>query len=548
MVFIRRHLQREERKLDTLHDGGAWWQELLQTMADDGETTLAKALENLNLEKLEEGLSDLDEGCTCQGNLNMSCDFHGALLKSMEQEDHLRDEYVGFWKKHEQAKLTFGPRIKSREQYQVNLVKERERREAEDGIYPPSVPWFRRITRILKERQREFLERLSPDNAYRSTVVDHRRSKYAPPNDHKELDPDIAWPDPEDFDDDISELSPFDLETGPDDLWERLCACPDEVYDCECGAWEDCQNGDLNEFFSDYGSDGGSSISTAVSITDQRFKEWKEMRVQRKHEIKAAQERRIQARNERLAQQPSLVARHESAEQEIAEQYSALQGLRARKERGPEIDGARLRRYNLYCSELASLPWIGQSLLEQSTLSFTSSVEGSGDQQEGLLTLSLGHAVCRSADFLLPTRGRRRPWFSVKVSQQHARPAQRGSARHHSHRGSQRSSAQARNDPIDISVLFLSNDHVEVKVPASALLEHIDDGLPPEDGSPQCLSSEYYTFSGVNFQVATEKERAKQTAIAREERERRLRGPSPRESWFERTHPAGHYGMYNNWG
>ena len=160
-LFMKRHEQREQRKLEMRYEKQtSWWQQHVRLMASNGTSSFKQGLENFEEDYDEDQLSQVDPRCPCAGDFDEKCDFHGETLQEMKWTKLLRPEFMEFWQRRERAKIRFDTKEEVQEQYQINL-------EAANRKKRPlscEVPWFGRVSKIVARR-----------NATRATPIGNER-------------------------------------------------------------------------------------------------------------------------------------------------------------------------------------------------------------------------------------------------------------------------------------------------------------------------------------------------------------------------------------
>ena len=127
-LFLRRHRQREWRKVELQLGVGRWFHKRRASndMGGGALDEMAKMFQDP--EDFEVDLSDLEEECSCPDrSIDDSCGFHREKLAQIKGDDRYPKMFYECWKKREDAKLHFRARDEAREQYQFNVEQQEER-------------------------------------------------------------------------------------------------------------------------------------------------------------------------------------------------------------------------------------------------------------------------------------------------------------------------------------------------------------------------------------------------------------------------------------
>lgn len=218
-LFVERSAQREQRKINKALNLPRWWCALLKRHTNRQRRSWTD--DELGIDDFEDDMSDIDDGCGCEGCLKDTCMFHHLAIIDIEETKHRPSGFVVAWKARENAKLYFRAREARQARYQENLEAEEAHHKKKHSKAPKKFPWFRRVSAVMSKE------------VFRNQRVDEY-SKYEPP-----------YPSPELFDEDLSEAAFSELDEDEEDLAARLCGCNEEVDDCDCGAAEDDEDGQL---------------------------------------------------------------------------------------------------------------------------------------------------------------------------------------------------------------------------------------------------------------------------------------------------------------
>ncbi|KAF3062541.1 hypothetical protein CFAM422_010585 [Trichoderma lentiforme] len=288
-----------------------------------------------------------------------------------------------------------------------------------------------------------------------------------------------------------------DRDVEPDDFDEDISDIdrtpdPSEV-DCDCDPDEDCECDDQSSHGSER-SYNGSDADYYYELKDEREERKQELREMKKEE---------REEKERVRKAEGV------KEEEVRAAYKSLQQAESKGQLLPPfncIAGNNFRLYSLdhvdhrYNSSLYPSKYVEFYYFEEGDDTCTSKQPPSRETKiQGHLYLN----VDCGCDFAL---------FSP--------PKQAGLEKY------SLKDVEGKYTPI---FQFISNDHLIMTVSRDLVFRDVP-------GHPKDLAPDTFTFYGIRYDYKEEKR-------LRDEKRKRKRSPSPRDTWFERSHPMGAWSM-----
>ena len=561
-LFKTRHHQREQRKVQIRQGLPAWWHTLIRSGDQHGCHEFEELKSHRGEKDLfEDSISEIEEGCSCvpapkNPELNDDCSLHNQERAKIESHQRLPALFLEFWTKREQAKLSYAVRSPLIKQYKLKLAVAAERYKKAKRNDPSEYPWFERVKAAVIERE----------------LADRRqrpKNEYNNPDITKEELGDGRWighPLYSDFYADLSDDALSDLENPEyDDTWKELCACPSEYSDCVCGAQDDYGWGDTEYLRPDREREEiQAEFNKTGDIDHRRLRKWRVTRKRckdssrnvikrRQEEIKKQEEQRkklIAEREQRLKDIPGIVAQHTLREEETAVHHVALSDSIRNGEKGPSLTVPEQRRgYNLYSSAFAALPSATPAAVDGSLLTVNISRTSPRPKKRPVLLMlwlcnSITHVQCS-----LPKRAapKGRTLQFGKFAEWEDSDSEAANVEESNSESDEESDTVSEDEKTPIKVTFINDDYVRLKMPVEFLRKNgALSGMSATDHTASSEASttlpEFFTFVGINRKHPAEEKRQREKEAALKEKQRKLRGPSPKDNWFNNNHAMGAYG------
>ena len=527
-LYIKRRSQREKRKVELKIHVPAWWYDFLRRMKQEKDGCihcLLKDAEEIGKEEFgdhQDELSETEDGCICESETEPWCPPHKQKLTALykiscwplgfEEVLRIREDAKIYYKRRN---IWFG-----RYQKELKAAEERWNRSRR----PQNYEWFRRISREMKHAK--------PPPQRGQNAWDIR--------------PQVPNPPLTLFDEDISSIAASDCECDIAGVAEWLCGCDDEISDCDCGAFEDADNGTLDHLQPEYDHTPEGSDFGDMSIDDHKFLQWNRLRNQRKRNILSEEIEEDGDEWEEVARRERSLEMHRNAETEAMVKYKEATPRTIKSHFSGMLD-THARVFNLYSSQLIGLSDRYMRRFDRScTLSFAP--EGSGNNRLVSMTLVLGRRNPWTASAVLPKKGGTAS-KEIKFDRAHVKRRGRTPEQHNS---------------ATVRLVFISNDYVKLQVPGADMFYQGKGGPSRQAGDLGTKDEQDFSdweeepalpgwidFVGVDRKAETEVRRVKDAREERVaitlrvrraqvlERGRSSGAASPRDTYFNNNHPMG---------